>query len=415
MPEGPLAGIRILDLTHVWAGPLGTRALADLGAEVIKVEAPMARGALNAHLISRGMYPHNDPGEEPWNRQAVFNKLNRNKKSLCIHLKTAAGRQLFLDLVATSDVVIENFSASAMRSLRLDYPVLQEANPRIIYVAMPGFGASGPCRDFVAYGPSVEPMCGLTSLMGYNATELRSTAIALPDAMSGVTATAAVVTALARRAADGTGGFLDMSMQEAGMALLGEYFVEQQLTGQQPAVRGNSHPYHAPYGTYRCQGDDHWIVIACQNQQHWEALCRLAGQGWEQEARFVTLPARLQQRAALDQVIATWTQGQDKLALMATLQQHGVPAGAVMTAPEFMDDPHLKARGFFVALGGEHIPTFSYPGAPGLLDGQRGEGWHRAPKLGEHNHAVLQQLLGLDSNEIQRLTDAGVLLQRPPA
>lgn len=415
MAKGPLEGIRIIDLTHVWAGPLATRTLADLGAEVIKVEAPMVRGALNAHIIARGMYPHNDPGAEPWNRQAVFNKLNRNKKSLCINLKTDAGRQLLLDMVAQSDVLIENFSAAAMRSLRLDYPVLQEVNPRIIYVAMPGFGTSGPYRNFVAYGPSVEPMCGLTSLMGYNAAELRSTAIALPDAVAGVTATAAVVTALARRAEAGSGGFLDMSMQEASIALLGEYFVEQQLTGQQPAVRGNSHPYYAPYGTYRCQGEDHWIVIACQNQQHWEALCGVARQGWEHEPRFATLSARQQHRAALDRVIDTWTQGQEKIALMNRLQQHGVPAGGVLSAPEFLGDAHLQARGFFIELGGGHLPVFPYPGFPGLLDGQRGEGWQRAPRLGEHNAEVLQQLLGLDASEVQRLAEAGVLFQRPPA
>jgi crotonobetainyl-CoA:carnitine CoA-transferase CaiB-like acyl-CoA transferase len=166
MASGPLSGIRIVDLTHVWAGPLSTRILADLGAEVLKIEPATARGPLQPLPGTRGMYPGNEPGQEHWNRQGIINKLNRNKKSLSINLKTDAGRQLFLDLVAQSDVVIENFSASTMQSLGLGYTILKNANPHIIYVTMPGYGACGPYRDFVAYGPSVEPMTGLTSLMG---------------------------------------------------------------------------------------------------------------------------------------------------------------------------------------------------------------------------------------------------------
>jgi crotonobetainyl-CoA:carnitine CoA-transferase CaiB-like acyl-CoA transferase len=415
MASGPLSGIRIVDLTHVWAGPLGTRILADLGAEVVKIEAATARGPLQALPGVRGMYPHDEPGQEPWNRQGVFNKLNRNKKSLCLNLKTDAGRQLFLDLVAASDVVIENFSAATMRSLGLDYAALKTANPHIIYVAMPGHGTCGPYRDFVAYGASVEPMTGLTSLMGYTDQEPRTTAIALPDAAAGVTAAAAVVTALYKRVEEGVGGYIDLSMQEAAISLIGEYVLEQQITGRQPAVRGNGHACYAPHGTYRCQGDDHWIVIACRNQSEWEAFCQLANQGWEKEPRYATIGDRREHQTALDDAIHAWTQGWDKIELMTALQQRGVPAGAVMNTPEFMRDPHLSARGFFVALGGEHIEAFPYPGSPVLIDGARGDGWCCAPKLGEHNEEILQQLLGFDDSEVQRLIDQGVLANRPPA
>ncbi len=411
----PLAGVRILDLTHVWAGPLGTWILADFGAEVLKLEAATTRGPVTALPGARGMYPNNEPGDEPWNRHGIFNKLNRNKKGLSINLKTEAGYRLFLDLVAQSDVVIENFSASTMPSLKLDFPVLQNANPNIIYVAMPGYGTCGPYRSFVAYGPSVEPMTGLTSLTGYSEAEPRATAMALPDAMAGVTAAVAVVSALANRTADGSGGFVDLSMQEAGINLLGEYVVEQQLTGQPPAVMGNGHDVYAPHGTYRCKGDDDWIVIVCRTQLEWESLCRLAHQGWAEALDCATMNKRREHQSELDQAINAWTQGWDKIELMTRLQQHGVPAGAVMTAPEFMGDPHLETRGFFVALGAEHIDPIPYPGMPVLIDGQRGEGWHAAPKLGEHNAEVLQSILGLNPDGVQKLAEQGVLASRPPA
>ena len=193
---GPLNGVRILDFTHVWAGPLATRILADLGADVIKVEAPWARGFANR---PQGATTRVEPMDDHWNRQGPTNKLNRNKRGLCLDSKADAGRDVLLDLVRHTDVVIENFSARAMTSMGLGWKALEAANPDVIYVAMPGFGVSGPYRSYVAFGPSVEPMCGLTSVMGYSPGEPRVTAMAVPDPCGGVTAAAAVVTALHRR------------------------------------------------------------------------------------------------------------------------------------------------------------------------------------------------------------------------
>jgi crotonobetainyl-CoA:carnitine CoA-transferase CaiB-like acyl-CoA transferase len=180
-------------------------------------------------------------------------------------------------------------------------------------------------------------------------------------------------------------------------------------------VRGNGHAVYAPHGTYRCQGADNWIVIVCRDQAEWEALCRLAKQGWKVEPDYTTIDKRRQHRVKLDQAIEMWSQEWDKIELMTTLQQRGVPAGAVMNAPEFMRDPHLEARGFFAELGGDHIAAALYPGLPVLIDGKRGDGWQRAPKLGEHNQEVLQQLLGLEAHEVQRLKEKGVLADQPPA
>ncbi len=411
----PLAGVRVLDLTHVWAGPLATRILGDLGAEIIKVEAPSARGQRVRPPPGVGLYPHGDPGDEPWNRQGMFNKLNRNKKSVSIDLKTAAGREVLLGLVAKCDLIIENFSARTMPKLGLGFDQLRQVNPQLIYVAMPGFGTDGPYKDFVAFGPSVEPMTGLTALMGYSADEPRMTSMALPDACSGVTAAVAMLTALARRRTSGQGGFIDLSLHEAAVVLFGEYPIARQLSGVEPDVLGNRHPVHVPFGVYPCAGADNWIQISVCDEEQWQALAHLVGEEWAQQAAFVSAAGRRAHSDEIDAGLAHWTIAQDKFALMARLQAVGIAAGAVLNAPELLDDAQIKARGYFVELGAAHIPSFPYPGTPLRIDGQGASGWTAAPRLGEHNTSVLADLLGLDPEHIAELQASGALVNVPPA
>lgn len=325
---GPLNGVRILDFTHVWAGPLATRILADLGADVIKVEAPWARGFANR---PQGTTTRIDPADDHWNRQGPTNKLNRNKRGLCLDSKAAAGHEVLLDLVRHVDVVIENFSARAMASMGLGWDALEKANPDVIYVAMPGFGVSGPHRSFVAFGPSVEPMCGLTSVMGYNPDEPRVTAMAVPDPCGGVTAAAAVVTALHRRDRTGRGGFIELALQEAAIALFGEYFLLDQMNAL-PDRMGNAHADFAPHGVYRCRGDDAWLAIAVQDESEWTQLKRIIGADWCADPDFEGLANRIAHREALDRRISTWTQSGDAMALAQELQAHGIAAGPVYAA-----------------------------------------------------------------------------------
>jgi crotonobetainyl-CoA:carnitine CoA-transferase CaiB-like acyl-CoA transferase len=413
--ERPLAGVRVLDLTHVWAGPLATRILGDLGADIVKVEAPSARGQGVIPPRGVGLYPQGDPGAEPWNRQGMFNKLNRNKKSVAIDLKTAAGREILLGLVAECDVVIENFSARTMPKLGLGFDELRRVNPQLIYVAMPGFGTDGPYKDFVAFGPSVEPMTGLTALMGYSVDEPRMTSMALPDACSGVTAAVAMLTALSRRAETGRGGFIDLSLHEAAVALFGEYPIARQLSGEEPRVLGNRHPVHAPCGVYPCAGADDWIQISVCNDAQWQALANLVGEDWTRQSEFANTAGRHAHYDALDARLAQWTAAHGKFALMSALQEAGVAAGAVLDAPELLADAQLTARGYFVELGAAHVPSFPYPGMPLRIDGRAAEGWTAAPRLGEHNATVLGALLGLGPERIAELHADGVLVDRPPA
>ena len=187
-----------------------------------------------------------------------------------------------------------------MASMGFDWDTLTALNPNIIHITMPGYGVSGPYTDFVAYGASVEPMCGLTSIMGYGQDEPRTTAMALPDAVAGVTAACAVLSALHRRETEGNGGHVELSLQEGAIAMFGEYFIHRQLTGEQPPRAGNAHRVHAPHGVYRCKGDDAWICIAVRNDDEWRALCELSAGTWHDDIRFSDPASRREHRAALD-------------------------------------------------------------------------------------------------------------------
>ena len=411
----PLAGVRIVDLTRIWSGPLVTRILGDLGAEVIKVEAHGGRGPAAVPRALGGYYPGGDPGERPWNRQSLFNKLSRNKRSVVLNLKHERGHELFLRLVSESDVVIENFSARAMPGLDLGYERLREANERVIYLSMPAFGVDGPHRDYIGLGPSIEPLTGLTVLMGYSDEEPRVTSMALTDAISGVAGAAAVVTALERRVRTGEGAFVDLSQHEAGVAMFGEFFIERQLAGEEPSRAANAHARYAPHGVYRCAGEDEWIAIAARDDAEWRTLSACASSGWDADRRFATVEQRLAQRAALDDAIERWTVGRERFALMAELQEAGVPAGAVLSAPEVLGDVHLTERGFWVELDEPDGGPQLYDGSPLRFDGQRHyEAWTPAPGLGADNEWVLGNLLGLDDAEIADLYAQGVIADRPP-
>ena len=409
MAKGPLNGVRILDLTHVWAGPLATRILADLGADVVKIEAPTSRGPRSyGRTTPLGGWIGGAPGDEPYNVNAVFVKLQRNKKSVAVDLKTSVGRTTFLELVKNADVVIENFSSRAMPSLLLDYPVLSAANPKIIYVSMPGFGMDGPYRNRVAFGPSVEPLSGLTSVMGYGPDEPRNTAMALPDPIAALNATSAVVTALRRRQQTGRGALVEMSLHEGAAAFCGPWLIEHQL-GESVERIGNRHPNMAPCGIYRCAGSDDWVAIACRDDRDWYAICATIPGSLDATA---DLEERVQTHHNIDQLIETWTLRHSKTAAADILQEANIPAGPVNTTPDMTSDSQTIARNFFVSI--ERGPT-PIPGNPIKMKGISSADWTPCPRLGADNHEILREWLGYSIEEIEALECSGVIVNRPPA
>jgi crotonobetainyl-CoA:carnitine CoA-transferase CaiB-like acyl-CoA transferase len=406
MAEGPLRGIKILDLTHVWAGPLAVRNLADLGADVVKVEAPYGRGPREIIGTPSGGWLGGDPQDEPWNRNAVFVKLARNRRSLCIDLKSEAGRETFLSLVRIADVVMENFSARAMPSLGLDYEALREANPDIIYVSMPGYGTYGPYAEWVAFGPSVEPLTGLTTVMGYGTDEPRNTAMALVDAIAAMSAVSAVLTALRHRKEHGDGLRVELSLHEAGVTYNGPWLIEQQLGGHIESL-GNRHPRIAPHGVYPCKGEDEWIAVACTSDAQWHNLCALLGNALDADA---DLEARLRAHDHIDDVIAAWTAERTKADAANALQHAGIAAGPVNTTPDMTEDPQTAHRQFFVPLE-DRTPM---PGNPVKMIGSSWADWTPCPRLGADNAAVLKGWLGYTDAQVRALEEDGVLADKPP-
>ena len=413
----PLEGIRVLDLTRVWSGPLASRILADLGAEVISILGRITMLKINytpevAKIL--GVFPDNDPGERPWNRSSVNNELGRNKLGLTLELNTPEGVDLFKLLVKKSDVVLENFSPRVMPNFGLDYNVLKELNPAIIMCSMPGYGSKGPFRDYVSYGTNLDPASGLASLMGYPGDRAHMSGNAYPDPAAAMHAAGAVLTALFHRLQTGEGQNIDLAQSESATCLLGEAVLGYALNHKLPKPNGNRHPNLAPQGCYRTKGDDKWVVIAVGSEEEWDSLKAAMDYppGLETN-RFTTMERRCQNQDELDQWIQSWTSKYTHQEVMTLLQNRGVPAGAVWNAEELLADPQLNAREFFWEIDHSEVGVKKYCGSPLHLSDVPQWPHNPAPCLGEHNAHVLKKVLGFSDEQIQKLEENGVIGTEP--
>ena len=379
--EGLLNGVRVIDLTRVWAGPLVARILADFGAHVVKVSDPRI----------------------PIDRtRGVDNKHNRNKDSLTLRLDLPKGRDAFLELAAVSDIVIESFRPHVMNNFKLDYESLRRVRPDIIMCSISGYGSQGAAAEFPAYGTSVESITGVPSLMGYEGEMPMTSGIAYPDPVTGMNAAAAIMTALRHRTSTGQGQFIDLALAEGPVCQIGEYVGAYAHNGTQPARSGNSHYKHAPHGVYPCLGDDRWLAIAVTCEEQWHALCRVMGAlRLLYDGRFRDELARKTNEAALNDIISSWTEQRDAIETMHALQGAGVPAGAVHRSIDMLNDPHLRERDFFVTLDEKDVGRKTYPGQAIITDGLPKQNWRASVPLGEHNEFVLCDLLGLTAKSDQ--------------
>jgi crotonobetainyl-CoA:carnitine CoA-transferase CaiB-like acyl-CoA transferase len=412
-----LSGIRILDITHVWSGPLAGKVLADLGAKVIHIQS---RALADEGPVDRetaaflGTFPDDDPGVRPWDRHALGNDLNRNKMGLSLELNTPAGVDIFKRLVALSDVVLDNFSPRVMENFGLDYTVLKEVNPGIIMCAMPGYGLTGPYRDHVAFGTTIEPAAGLTGITGYPGETPQLSGNPYPDAAAAMHAAAAILTALYYREKTGMGQQIDLSQCESATCLMGEFVVDYTLNGVMQEPTGNRHPCFAPYGCYPCRGDDKWITIEIETEEKWRALVSIMGNPpWAEADRFLNIKRRREKYSELDDLISKWTSGFTHMDLMGMLQEKGIPAGAVLNAKELMADPHLNRRQFFKEVNHPETGSRLYPGCVVRFKHDPDQPDNPAPMLGQHNEYVLKEILGLQPEEITRLEQEGVIGKDP--
>ena len=407
-PGSVLAGVRVLDLTQVWAGPLTARYLADLGADVIKIES-----CRRLDLIRPLLVPSGDNGPRWFDHGGYYQTFNRNHRSLALDLNSEAGRQVFRRLVRGADVLVENFSPRVMANWGLGYEALRALNPRLIMVSLSGFGASGPYRDYVAYGNSIDPMTGLIYLTGYQGGPPVRSALSYPDPIAATHAAFACLCALMEREASGLGQHIDASMLEAAAFNVGEVLAEFDATGFCPQRMGNHHPLHAPHSLYPCAGEDEWVAVAVTDEEEWQGLCAVLGRpDLAADPQLQSAAGRKAREEELDALIAAWTSQHSKWEVMEALQGADVPAGAVLTNRELVENEHLRQRGFFVELTYDDGRTFLHPGFPFRLSRTPLTVRCRAPGLGEHNRQILREI-GYAEEEIDALIAEGVIGDAP--
>ena len=406
----PLSGIRVLELSTAVAGPIAGCVFADMGAEVIKIESPYARTA--AHSAE----PPAIEGapDHPYNRTPFFNELHRGKRHVSLDLANPEGRDLFLALVAKSDVVIENFSPRVLGNLRIDYPDLCEVKPDIILASMPAFGKTGPYANRGSYGPGVDAMSGLSHLTGYPDRAPGKPAQFYLDQSAGLTAALTVMSALRHRRRTGEGQYIELAMLEGELQLVAPALQDFEMNGRVQSRIGNRHAWHAPQGVYASAGDDQWLAIAIETDEQWRAFATTLGHPeLAEDERYATEPARHANQDALDPLISAWTATRTHYEAMHELQRAGVPAGAVLDAPEVATDPQFLHRETLTSV--DHPEMGRFPHTRTAWRSRRGNHGVTgpAPVFAEATEYVLRTLLDVDEATLASLYESAVLASEP--
>jgi crotonobetainyl-CoA:carnitine CoA-transferase CaiB-like acyl-CoA transferase len=407
--SGPLAGLRIVEVTNNWAGPVSGRYLADLGAEVVKIESPKRLAART------GRYAGGQTFRYHWNRVSYANKLNRNKYGMALDLALPEGRAILLKLARMADVVIENNSPRVMRQLGVDYSVLREVNPSLIYVSISAFGQRGAARDYVAFGSNIEASCGLAAVTGYPDDPLPyTTNNYYADPIAGCQTPVAILAALAYRERTGKGQYVDVSLHEGGIGFFPETFLEYTLGGRETAPQGNRHRVYAPQGVYPSMGDDMWLALTVRDDADWRRLRGVVGDARLDAPRFATVAGRRAHHDELDVILAEWTRRYDHNEAARLLQAAGVPAAPALANWEMVSNLHAHARGFYVTVPQREMGAFPQAGLPWKLSATPGSIRFAGPDLGEHNRFVLEEMLGLSAVEVADLYARRVVAEEPP-
>ena len=398
----PLQGIRVADFGQVIAAPVTAQMLGWLGAEVVLIET-------ESRFTTRVWPPFGD-GEFGINNSGGFNLVNNNKLSCSLDLSKPEALKVARQLIAVSDVLVENYATGAMERLGLGYEEVREMRPDIVYMSLGAFGRSGPFKDLTGFHSVINLFSGLAAVTGYPGTHSRIMGGLIPDAFSGCYAALAVLQALYHRSWTGEGQFIEVSMTEALTGMIPEAVMEYSLTGVEREKMGNRNGLHAPRGVFRCLGDEKWVAISVESDEQFRSLAEATGNpGWASDPRFRTTNARLANQDALESLVAEWTSGMEVAEVVASLQSAGVPAAPVLDSAEVMADPHLRQRGFVADL--EHPvagprPVLSLPWA---VDGQRGDTLRPAPNFGQHNDWVLKELLSVSDDEYHSLHSSGAI------
>jgi crotonobetainyl-CoA:carnitine CoA-transferase CaiB-like acyl-CoA transferase len=365
--DQPLAGLKVLELARILAGPWAGQLLADLGAEVTKIERP------GSGDDTRGWGP---PFVEGEGSAAYFHACNRGKTSLAIDFETEQGRDRIRALAAEADILIENFKVGGLAKYKLDYAALSELNPRLIYCSITGFGQDGPYAPRAGYDFMIQGMGGIMDLTGDPAGEPQKIGVAFADIFTGVYASNAILAALHGRAGTGRGCHIDMALLDTQVSVLANQAMNYLVSGEAPKRLGNAHPNIAPYQTFEVR--DGWVIIAVGNDGQFRKLCQLLGlPALPDDERFASNAARVRNRETLSATLGAALLQRGKDELLTVLTSAGVPAGPINSVSDVFDDPQVVARGMQLDLDG--TPGIA---SPIVIDGKRQVSNRPSPALG---------------------------------
>ena len=398
MPQRPLEGLRVIDLSMFMSGPMTSLIFADAGADVIKIESVQRIDGWRAGGSTDDFW---------WEWAPQFNWINRNKHGITLNLNDQRGSDVVRHMVREADILVENYTPRVMGNFGLSYDQLREINPELIMISMPGFGLTGSWSHYTAFANTTEQMSGLPHLTGYPDDQPIFSGTTGGDPLAGVMGALALLSALERRrrlnAQDEPGGcHIDLSQTETATCFTGEAITAYSISGDDPGRVGNFHPRMAPHGTYPCR-DDRWLAIACETDAQFADLARLMGRDdWlEMASDFVHREAA---REAIDAAIAGWTSSRDAGELMRTLQELRIPAGAVTTGRDLLEDPHLAAREFFITQQHTYAGKHRYPLQPYRFRNWSGPEVDRpTPTLGRDTREVLARLTSLTEAEVDQM------------
>ena len=395
--KGVLEGIRVLDLTRVLAGPFSSMMLADMGAEVIKIEQAKKGDD------SRQFGPFLN-GESSY-----FMNLNRNKRGITLNLKSLEGKEIFKELVKQADIVLENYRPGTMEKLGLGYDVLAKINPKIIYGCVSGFGHYGPYKDRAGYDIIGQAMGGLMSTTGWPDGEPTRTGTAMADVLAGLSITIGVLAALRGREVTGRGQKVDVALVDSVVASLEIITQIYLVTGKNPQKIGNHYESVYPYDSFK--SNDGSFVIGCGNDKLFGLLCNVMNMPeLASDDRFNTNPKRVQRHAELKPIIEEWTKDKTIDEVVDLLLDAGIPAAPINTVEQIVRDPHIAgAREMFVEVEHPKAGKMKITGSHLKFSDTETSVWRPAPLLGQHNKEVLTQLLNLSEDRIKDLAEKGVI------
>ena len=338
-PLLPLEGVRIADFGQIIAVPYTAQMLAWLGAEVILIET-------EDRLTTRAWPPFAE-AEPGVNRSGGFNLVNSSKMSCTLNLRDPEGVALARQIIAVSDVVVENYSSGTMERMGLGYEDVRALRPDVVYLSLGAFGRTGPMKDLVGFHSVINLFSGLASVTGHKGSHPRIMGGLFPDAFSGCYCVLALLEALYHRANTGEGQHIEVAMTEVLATILPEAVMEYSLDGTEPERVGNRHQEKAPHGVFRCPGDQNWVAISVESDIQFRALAKIAGSPrWADDPRFSTTEARLSHQDELEPLIEQWTEGLPVQEVVESLQAAGVPAGPALDSAQVLADPHMVQRGF---------------------------------------------------------------------